>query len=139
MLLIARAWLWAPGWGMNRGGNQVLFERRWVDFLVGSRWGVITRKIDWISPRVHLILSLRSQLYHQTDRKAGWYRFMNFVWCTFVEILVSPVVRSALCFGNISKNLGLKSLFFLWSQIRTLWLLIWWSLEAYMVINFRCV
>jgi hypothetical protein len=35
------------------------------------------------------------------------------------------------------KSLISRSLFFLWSQVRTLWLLIWWSLEVYMVINFR--
>ena len=31
----------------------------------------------------------------------------------------------------------LKCLFPLWSQVRALWLLIWWPLEAYMVVNFR--
>jgi hypothetical protein len=35
------------------------------------------------------------------------------------------------------KSLGLRGLFPLWSQVRALWLLIWWSLEAYMVVNFR--
>jgi len=25
----------------------------------------------------------------------------------------------------------------LWSQVRAMWLLIWWQLEAYMVVNFR--
>jgi hypothetical protein len=35
------------------------------------------------------------------------------------------------------KSLGSKNLFFLWSQVRVLWLLICWLLEAYMVINFR--
>jgi len=29
------------------------------------------------------------------------------------------------------KSLGLRDLFFLWSQVRALWLLIWWSLEAW--------
>jgi len=36
-----------------------------------------------------------------------------------------------------SKNLRSRSLFSLWSQVRVLWLLIWWLLEAYMVINFK--
>ena len=35
------------------------------------------------------------------------------------------------------KSLGLRGLLSLWSQIRALWLLIWWSLEVYMVVNFR--
>jgi hypothetical protein len=35
------------------------------------------------------------------------------------------------------KSLRLKDLFFLWSQVRVLWLLIWWLLETYMVVNFR--
>jgi hypothetical protein len=33
--------------------------------------------------------------------------------------------------------LGLKGLFPLWSQVRVLWLLIYWPLKAYMVINFK--
>ena len=32
------------------------------------------------------------------------------------------------------KNYGLLPL---WSQVRALWLLIWWPLEVYMVVNFR--
>jgi len=35
------------------------------------------------------------------------------------------------------KNLGLKYLFFLWSYIRVLLLLIWWPLKAYMVVNLK--
>ena len=35
------------------------------------------------------------------------------------------------------KSLGPRGLFSLWSQVRVLWLLIWWSLETYMVVNFR--
>jgi hypothetical protein len=35
------------------------------------------------------------------------------------------------------KNLKLKSLFSLWFQVWDMWLLIWWPLEAYMVVNFR--
>jgi len=35
------------------------------------------------------------------------------------------------------KNLELKSLLFLWFQVWNMWLLIWWPLEAYMVVNFR--
>jgi hypothetical protein len=30
-----------------------------------------------------------------------------------------------------------RCLLLLWSQVRALWLLIWWPLEAYMVVNFR--
>jgi len=33
--------------------------------------------------------------------------------------------------------LGLRDLFSLWSQVRIMWLLIWWQREAYMVVNFR--
>jgi len=39
--------------------------------------------------------------------------------------------------GGRGKSLGPRDLFPLWSQVRTLWLLIWWPLEAYMVVNFR--
>jgi hypothetical protein len=35
------------------------------------------------------------------------------------------------------KSLGPKGLLSLWSQVQALWLLIWWPLEAYMVVNFR--
>jgi len=35
------------------------------------------------------------------------------------------------------KSLGPRGLLPLWSQVRALWLLIWWPLEAYMVVNFR--
>ena len=33
--------------------------------------------------------------------------------------------------------MGSRGLFSLWSQVRALWLLIWWPLEAYMVVNFK--
>jgi hypothetical protein len=35
------------------------------------------------------------------------------------------------------KSLGSKDLLSLWFQVRVMWLLIWWSLETYMVVNFR--
>jgi hypothetical protein len=35
------------------------------------------------------------------------------------------------------KNLGPRGLLPLWSQVRVMWLLILWPLEAYMVVNFR--
>jgi len=35
------------------------------------------------------------------------------------------------------KSLGPRGLLPLWSQVQALWLLIWWPLEAYMVVNFR--
>jgi hypothetical protein len=35
------------------------------------------------------------------------------------------------------KSLGPRGLLPLWSQVRALRLLIWWPLEAYMVVNFR--
>jgi hypothetical protein len=35
------------------------------------------------------------------------------------------------------KSLVSRDLLSLWSQVRALWLLIWWPLEAYMVVNFR--
>jgi hypothetical protein len=35
------------------------------------------------------------------------------------------------------KSLRLRDLFSLWFQVWVLWLLIWWSLEAYMVVNFK--
>jgi hypothetical protein len=36
-----------------------------------------------------------------------------------------------------NKSLEPRGLLPLWSQVRVLWLLIWWPLEAYMVVNFR--
>jgi hypothetical protein len=35
------------------------------------------------------------------------------------------------------KNLRSRGLLFLWSQVRVMWLLICWPLEAYMVVNFK--
>jgi hypothetical protein len=35
------------------------------------------------------------------------------------------------------KSLGPRGLLPLWSQVQALWLLIWWPLEAYMVVNLR--
>jgi hypothetical protein len=35
------------------------------------------------------------------------------------------------------KSLKSRGLFSLWSQIQALWLLIWWPLETYIVVNFR--
>ena len=35
------------------------------------------------------------------------------------------------------KNLGSRGLLPLWSQVRAIWLLRWWPLETYMVVNFR--
>jgi len=35
------------------------------------------------------------------------------------------------------KNLGSRGLLLLWSQVRAMWLLIWWPLEVYMIVNFR--
>jgi hypothetical protein len=35
------------------------------------------------------------------------------------------------------KSLGPRGLLPLWSQVRAMWLLIWWPLEVYMVVNFR--
>jgi hypothetical protein len=40
-------------------------------------------------------------------------------------------------YWSSGKNLGSRSLLSLWSQVRALWLLIWWPLEAYMIVNFR--
>jgi hypothetical protein len=44
-----------------------------------------------------------------------------------------------MCYNKMTsgKSLRLKSLLSLWSQVRVMWLLIWWLLEAYMVVNFR--
>jgi len=35
------------------------------------------------------------------------------------------------------KSLKSRDLFFLWFQVQTMWLLISWSLEVYMIVNFR--
>ena len=62
-------------------------------------------------------------------------------WCsTVVETLGYDRGWPELCFRGL---LWLKfhdtteGLLPLWSQVRTLWLLIWWPLKAYMVVNFR--
>jgi len=47
------------------------------------------------------------------------------------------MVFSISCKWPSGKSLGLRGLLFLWSQVRVLWLLIWWPLEVYMVVNFR--
>jgi len=50
--------------------------------------------------------------------------------------VLSPPRKSSRRWYN-SKSLELEGLFSLWFQVRALWLLIWWPLEAYMVVNFR--
>jgi hypothetical protein len=39
--------------------------------------------------------------------------------------------------GSVVRDWNQEVLLPMWSQVRALWLLIWWSLEAYMVVNFR--
>ena len=54
-----------------------------------------------------------------------------------VQLCGSTVVKSLIVtnHGCSSDNsLWLRNL---WSQIQTIWLLVWWSLEVYMVVNFR--
>ena len=51
--------------------------------------------------------------------------------------IVSFVVIEPSRWWLSGKNLGSRGLLHLWSQVRALWLLIWWPLEAYMVVNFR--
>jgi len=33
--------------------------------------------------------------------------------------------------------LGSKGLFSMWSQVRAMWLLIWWPLKTYITVNFK--
>jgi len=62
--------------------------------------------------------------------------------CKFQKLL--PCIQNLKMFWcepfsrwSSDKSLGLKSLLLLWSQIQALWLLIWWLLETYIVVNFR--
>jgi hypothetical protein len=62
--------------------------------------------------------------------------------CKFQKLL--PCIQNLKIFWckpfsrwSSDKSLGLKGLLPMWSQIRTLWLLIWWLLETYIVVNFR--
>jgi hypothetical protein len=49
----------------------------------------------------------------------------------------SAVASKRPCKYMNMKSLRSRDLFSLWSQVQALWLLIWWSLEAYMVVNFK--
>jgi hypothetical protein len=51
--------------------------------------------------------------------------------------ILSMLLKLTSRWWSSDKNLKLKNLFPLWSQVRAMWLLKWWPLEAYMVINFR--
>jgi hypothetical protein len=50
-------------------------------------------------------------------------------------VVKSLIVTNNRCYSD--KSLWLKNLLFMWFQVRVIWLLVWWSLEAYMVVNFR--
>jgi hypothetical protein len=63
----------------------------------------------------------------------GYY--MATGWPRGAELKISFTKLSR--WWSSGKNLGPRYLLSLWSQVRALWLLIWWSLEAYMVVNFR--
>jgi hypothetical protein len=54
---------------------------------------------------------------------------------TIIEVIILLYVPFSR--WSSSKNLKPKGLLPLWSQVRALWLLIWWSLKTYKVINFR--
>jgi hypothetical protein len=55
-------------------------------------------------------------------------------WCTFNA--KNRLYKSSRWWSS-DKNLESRDLLSLWSQVQTLWLLIWWPLEAYMVVNFK--
>ena len=51
----------------------------------------------------------------------------------YIKKKILVIIR---CWSS-GKNLGPRGLLPLWSQVQALWLLIWWPLEAYMIVNFR--
>jgi hypothetical protein len=57
--------------------------------------------------------------------------------CDWKKCEVLPPPRKSSRRWYNGKSLELEGLLPLWFQVRALWLLIWWSLEAYMIVNFR--
>jgi hypothetical protein len=75
----------------------------------------------------------------------GCWGFKDQVWSTIsINLsvmghysLVRPIREICNHWWSSGKGLGPRGLFPLWSQVQALWLLIWWPLEVYMVVNFR--
>ena len=64
-------------------------------------------------------------------------RSMAYVLPRIILIIIKMVPTKPSRWWPSGKNSGPRGLLSLWSQVRALWLLIWWPLEAYMVVNFR--
>jgi hypothetical protein len=75
--------------------------------------------LNWKSPELFFVLrnQIRIEIFSIVSIKS-WYCKSSRWWSS-------------------GKNLRSRGLLSLWSQVRALWLLIWWSLEVYMVVNFR--
>jgi len=89
---------------------------RCVKSLIKSFHG--GKKLPWISQ--HEMIKVSSGLVHAKKRcQPVWFS------CPLTTQSMKWSVSSA------------RGLFPLWIQVRALWLLIWWPLETYMVVNFR--
>jgi hypothetical protein len=76
------------------------------------------KKLPWISQ--HEMIKVSSGLVHAKKRcQPVWFS------CPLTTQSMKWSVSSA------------RGLLPLWIQVRALWLLIWWPLETYMVVNFR--
>ena len=67
----------------------------------------------------------------------GFWMSRCLVWWDHYVIQQRNQVMEPSRWSPSDKKLGPRGLLPLWSQVRALWLLIWWPLEAYMVVNFR--
>jgi len=75
--------------------------------------------LNWKSPELFFVLrnQIRIKIFSIVSIKS-WYCESSRWWSS-------------------GKNLGSRGLLPLWPRVRALWLLIWWPLEVYMVVNFK--
>jgi len=91
----------------------------------------------------------KSTIYIRKNYIEGFYLFLNKIkkkmrlaifkrqiftsTASYIKIKLKKPSR----WWSSDKSLELRSLLSLWSQVQALRLLIWWPLEAYMIVNFR--
>jgi hypothetical protein len=115
---------------------------RWGHFprlnkLMPMSVGKLSVRLSW-TKKVLMTLQELCWLQIWTPQDTLTRQWKNLVW----QLRHAPLIQiNALIepsrWWPSGKSLGPRGLLPLWSQVRALWLLIWWPLEAYMVVNFR--
>jgi hypothetical protein len=107
----------------------------WSVVFYGLQWVPITK--TRICPPSNLTL-VSDEVIHKSTT------CVRFVWTLLIMLDITPKTINTKSTTSYlyswwfsGKCLRLRCLFSLWSQVQVLWLLIWWPLEAYMVVNFR--